>query len=146
LIRSALDWRIPLFAICLGMQELNVALGGDLHQHLEEDASMQDHGGLGRRTEHSISIRRDTLLADVLGRNTLEVNSSHHQGIARIGAGLKVSAKSDDGLAEAIELEDKSRFVLGVQWHPELMLDRPEQRQLFISFVESCCSAEKVAL
>jgi putative glutamine amidotransferase len=113
---------VPLLGICLGCQEMNVALGGSLHQHVE------GHEG-GR--EHPVEVT-GSRLADLVGRAP-KVNSYHHQSINRLGTGLTITA-SADGVVEAVESE-KHRFALGVQWHPERISSRPEQHQLFRAFV-----------
>jgi len=113
---------VPVLGICLGCQEINVALGGSLHQHIEGH-----EGGL----EHPLDVS-DSRLRGVVGR-TPTVNSYHHQSIHRLGKGLKATARTD-GVIEGIESE-KHRFVVGVQWHPERIAFRPEQKKLFRAFV-----------
>src|SRR5262245_15847359 len=114
----------PLLGICLGCQEINVALGGSLHQHIE------GHEG-GR--EHPVEVGKSQL-GDLVGRAPT-VNSYHHQAIHKLGKGLKVTARTD-GVIEGIESE-KHRFVVGVQWHPERIASRPEQKKLFQAFVQA---------
>ncbi len=120
---EALRRDVPVLAICLGCQEINVALGGSLHQHIEGH-----EGGL----EHPVEVS-DSKLRDLVGRAPT-VNSYHHQAINRLGKGLTVTARTD-GVIEGIESE-KHRFVVGVQWHPERIASRPEQKKLFRAFVE----------
>lgn len=112
----------PILAICLGCQELNVALGGSLHQHIE------GHEG-GR--EHPVEVAASRL-SELVGRAPT-VNSYHHQALNRLGKGLKITALAG-GVIEGIESE-KHRFVVGVQWHPERISSRPEQKKLFRAFV-----------
>jgi putative glutamine amidotransferase len=112
----------PVLAICLGLQEINVALGGSLHQHIEGH-----EGG----TEHAVEVSKSRL-GDLVGRAP-SVNSYHHQSIHKLGKGLKATA-SADGVIEGIESENH-RFVVGVQWHPERISSRPEQKKLFAAFV-----------
>jgi putative glutamine amidotransferase len=114
----------PLLGICLGCQELNVALGGSLHQHIE------GHEG-GK--EHPVEVD-ESRLGDLVGRAP-SVNSYHHQAIHKLGKGLKVTARTD-GVIEGIE-SGKHRFVVGVQWHPERISSRPEQSKLFRAFVQA---------
>lgn len=136
LIQAALDRDIPLLAICRGLQILNVQHGGTLIQHLDSTARHRKHPANRGETAHQVEVVPDTLLAGIVGRPlTFGVNSRHHQGIDRLGAGLRVSARDPiDGLVEAIERPDK-RFVVGVQWHPENMSPSdPRQAGLFQAF------------
>ncbi len=110
----------PVLGICRGAQVLNVALGGDLHQHVFDlpNVTIAHQNG---ETRHGVNLVPGTLLASIFdGRETLTVNSTHHQAVGRPGPGLTVSARSTDGLIEAVEMGDR---VLGVQWHPERMLE-----------------------
>lgn len=124
LIRAALEKKIPLFAICRGFQELNVALGGSLHQAVHDEAHHMDHRarpelGIPERWEpvHPISLQGD--LRDWIGRDQIMVNSLHGQGIARLAKGLRPQAYAGDGLIEAALGPPEHPFCLGVQWHPE---------------------------
>jgi putative glutamine amidotransferase len=135
LLAAALDWRTPLLAICRGCQLLNVAMGGSLHQQLPAGTGVE-HMVPDRRAMpvHGVTLDPDSVLAAALGAIDggpirLGVNSVHHQGIDRLGAGLREAAWSDDGLVEGVVVEDHP--VLGVQWHPENMRDAPPQRELF---------------
>jgi putative glutamine amidotransferase len=114
LMREALRRDMPVLGICRGMQLLNVALGGDLHQHL---GSETHKGPPGRYTFHDVTVEPGTRLADVLGAQT-RTHSCHHQAPDRLGAGLRVSARAEDGTVEAVE-QPAARFALGVLWHPE---------------------------
>lgn len=128
----------PTLAICLGCQELNVACGGTLYQDLPTDgppSTIQHQGIDGVVPRHTIQIQPGSRIAEALGIDgPTEVNSRHHQGIARIGEGLRVTARSEDGLAEALELPEHPFFV-GVQWHPEEMVEDERQRALFEALV-----------
>jgi putative glutamine amidotransferase len=140
LVRGAEARGLPLLGICRGLQALNVARGGTLHQHVD------DHRQTSPATEarHVIDVVAGSLLAGVAGAGALEVNSFHHQAADALGAGLAVSARAADGTVEA--LEDPSRpFFLGVQWHAEGMVDRPEQLALFAALAEAA-SAPRLAL
>jgi putative glutamine amidotransferase len=124
LIRAAIERRTPLFAICRGFQELNVALGGSLHQAVHDVDGHKDHRErsdipLDERygPVHPIFLRG--ALRDWVGRDEIMVNSLHSQGIARLAAGLKPEAFAEDGLVEAVRGPDDAAFCLGVQWHPE---------------------------
>ena len=114
LIREALRRDMPVLGICRGMQLLNVALGGDLHQHL---ASETHKGPPGRYTFHDVTVDAGTRLADVLGAGT-RTHSCHHQAPDRLGEGLRASAHAEDGTVEAVE-QPAARFAVGVLWHPE---------------------------
>jgi gamma-glutamyl-gamma-aminobutyrate hydrolase PuuD len=138
LIDEALSRDLPLFAVCRGMQLLNVHLGGSLIQHLP---STERHV---RRTPdrslpaHSVVIEPGTMLAKIAGRETWDVNSRHHQAVARLAPGLRVCARDpEDGTVEAVELPSR-RYVLGVQWHPENQVSNDSgQPGLFQSFVRA---------
>ena len=121
---EALRRDLPVLAICLGCQEINVALGGSLYQHIEGHEGGKEHG---------VEVDKSRL-SDLVGRSP-SVNSYHHQSINRLGKGLRVTARTD-GVIEAIESE-KHRWVVGVQWHPERIASRSEQKKLFRAFVDS---------
>ncbi|WP_340562920.1 gamma-glutamyl-gamma-aminobutyrate hydrolase family protein [Streptomyces sp. GSL17-111] len=113
LIRAALDSGVPLLGVCRGMQLLNVALGGTLDQHVTGH-----QGAPGTFLSHRVSPVPGTLLGSVLG-GPVDVPSCHHQAVDRLGAGLLVGGRADDGVVEAVEAAAGEAFVLGVQWHPE---------------------------
>ena len=119
LVHAALDRGLPFLGICRGLQVLNVALGGTLHQHVPDVVGDVRHspapGTYGRLP---VKVAAGTRLAAVLGTEESTVAHYHHQAIDRLGAGLTATAWSDDGLIEAAELDDRP-FALGVQWHPE---------------------------
>ena len=114
LIREALVRDMPVLGICRGMQLLNVALGGDLDQHL---GSETHKGPPGSYTFHDVTVEPGTRLAEVLGPGT-RTHSCHHQAPQRLGAGLRVGARAEDGTVEAVE-QPSARFAVGVLWHPE---------------------------
>ena len=122
LTRAAIERDLPLLGICRGMQLINVALGGTLHQHLPDLFGHGEHRrviGSFDGAEHDVQIVPGSLAVSVIGQDTHVSLSHHHQGVDRLGEGLVVSATAPiDGLAEAVELPNR-RFVLGVQWHPE---------------------------
>lgn len=126
LIKEALKQSKPIFAVCRGMQLLNVALGGTLYQDLSLYPEWKvQHGQEPTQPQfatHGIQIEKDSALYDILGE-TYRVNSYHHQAINTLASSLKITAKSTDGIVEAIESADKSQNILGVQWHPELRFD-----------------------
>lgn len=114
LVREAVEAGTPLIGICRGMQLVNVALGGDLVQHLHDGGHVQPGEVM---LAHDVTIEPGSRLAGVIGSTTLSVQSSHHQAVDRPGEGLTVVARSDDGTVEAIEHE--SAPLWAVQWHPE---------------------------
>jgi len=122
-LQAALDRELPLLAICRGMQLLNVALGGDLVQHLPdvEGAGCHDPGA-GRFQERVVRTERGTELQRLLGPDAA-VHCHHHQALDSLAPGLIVSARAEDGVVEAVELTGRG-FCLGVQWHPEESADR----------------------
>lgn len=126
LVRSALDRDVPVLAICRGHQVLNVATGGTLVQDIpSEIGGRSDHDPDVERwtTAHEVRVRPGTRLRQILGRDTLAVNSFHHQAIKALGAGLQATAWSvSDEIVEGVEMPDR-RFVIGVQWHPESFWD-----------------------
>lgn len=125
LMRGALKRNIPVLGICGGMQLLNVVLGGTLYQDIgREVPGAHEHEQKHDRTQpqHPVEVLDGTLLAEVVGRGQLMVNSTHHQAARRTGGQVVVSAVSPDGVVEAIE-SSRYAFALGVQWHPELMLN-----------------------
>lgn len=135
LIDEVLARDLPLLGICRGMQLLNVHLGGSLVQHLPTAARHVRRTSDRSLPAHRIVIKPGTLLASIARWQTWEVNSRHHQAVARLAGGLKVCATdSEDGTVEAVEFPAR-RFVLAVQWHPENQASTDaEQRNLFQSF------------
>jgi putative glutamine amidotransferase len=123
LIRAAIARGMPVLAICRGIQELNVALGGTLHQQVHELPDRLDHrGGAGTpeeryRPKHAVALTGQ--LARMLGRGATEVNSLHGQAIDRLAPGLVVEAEAPDGTVEAVRVVDAPGWAFGVQWHPE---------------------------
>lgn len=116
LARHLVAHDIPTLAICRGIQVLNVALGGSLHQHRPDHMQLEHYNG----TAHTVRIEPTSRLAAIVGAGEVGVNSLHHQHIAQIGAGVRVVAQAPDGTVEAIEIDGAPR-VLGVQWHPEML-------------------------
>jgi gamma-glutamyl-gamma-aminobutyrate hydrolase PuuD len=118
LLEAALEHDMPVLAICRGSQVLNVARGGDLVQHLPEVVGDEKHRHTpGKFADHDVTLEEGTRLGSLLGDHA-PVKSHHHQGIGRIGAGLRISAHAEDGTVEAVEDPDR-RFAVGVLWHPE---------------------------
>jgi putative glutamine amidotransferase len=127
LIRTAIERAIPIFAVCLGIQELNVAMGGTLHQRVQEMDGKRDHRmdrtiPIDERFEdkHPIDIQPGGLLEELFdGARRVMVNSLHAQAVDRPGDGVFVEALSDDGVIEAISVPEAPALTFGVQWHPE---------------------------
>jgi gamma-glutamyl-gamma-aminobutyrate hydrolase PuuD len=119
LVRLAIAARIPVLAICRGMQVLNVALGGTLHQHLPDVVGTDLHcPTTGVHGRHDVRLQAGALIHGVFG-DCVAVATYHHQGVDRLGEGLIATGWADDGLVEAVELPGE-RWVVGVQWHPEV--------------------------
>ena len=131
LVHEALDRHLPVLGVCRGHQLLNVALGGSLIQHVDSLTEVL-HQEKERPTQviHQVHITAGSLLAAVVGAEDLGVNTLHHQAVQESGAGLQIVAWSSDGLIEAVEGLGDLR-VLGVQWHPELLKERPGHLELF---------------
>lgn len=114
---------LPLFAICYGMQALNVSRGGSLIQDIgaQVKASIKHEQGLPlERNSHSIVVTENSILGSLADAEKIKVNSHHHQAIRMVGNELIATARADDGIVECIEDRRSGRFVIGVQWHPEL--------------------------
>ena len=135
LLRQALDARLPVLAICRGLQLFNVAHGGTLIQHLDNAAVHVVRGDDPATPAHEIAVAADSRLAAILGEGSHAVNSRHHQAVERVGAGLTIAARSTpDGVVEALERSDLP-FAVAVQWHPEDQARRdPSQKKLFAAF------------
>jgi putative glutamine amidotransferase len=142
LIRRAIERGIPLLAICRGIQELNVALGGTLATEIHDQPGTDDH----RKPDHpdrdvAYGIRQDVIVAEgsciarYLGTGRVAVNSLHRQAIARTAPRLQVEALADDGTIEAVSVIDARGFAIGVQWHPEYWAETDgPSRALFEAF------------
>lgn len=119
LLLAALAAGVPVLAVCRGLQVLNVALGGDLVQHLPDIVGTTAHQPAdGTYAAHQVRTVEGSALARVLGDRS-GVHCSHHQAVGRLGVGLRASAHAEDGTVEALEAPDRPGFLLGVQWHPE---------------------------
>ena len=142
LIRAALRQGVPLFAICRGMQELNVALGGSLVAEVQELPGRSDHrapvhddNDVRFAIRQDVDVRPDGVLADILGAGTIRVNSLHRQAIDRLAEDLAVEATAPDGTIEAVRVRNAVSFALGVQWHPEFWVRTdPPSAKLFAAF------------
>ncbi len=146
LIRAAIEAHIPILAICRGCQELNVALGGSLHQYLHELPGRIDHREpddapmeIMYADVHEVQLSAGGWLAGFAGSRTVRVNSLHSQGVDRLAAGLRVEALATDGTIEAYRRDHPRHYLLGIQWHPEWRAaEQPLSRKIFESFGDAC--------
>ena len=147
LIRKAIEAGLPVLAICRGFQELNVALGGTLHQHVHEVPGRCDHRSQKDRPpsmryepRHEIAMAAGGRLQEILGGiSTTRVNTLHGQGVDRPAQRLRIEALAPDGTPEAATVDDSPGFVLGVQWHPEWrVMDNPDSVKIFRAFGDAC--------
>jgi putative glutamine amidotransferase len=137
--RGALARNMPVLGICGGEQLLAVALGGTLIQHIPDSIQTSiEHEQPNPRDQpgHEVAIAPDTLLARIIGKPRMAVNSAHHQAVATPGSGAVVNALAPDGVVEGLE-SASHRFALGVQWHPEYAVD-PADPLIFAAFVAAC--------
>ncbi|MCX6833092.1 MAG: gamma-glutamyl-gamma-aminobutyrate hydrolase family protein [candidate division Zixibacteria bacterium] len=133
--------QIPILGICRGLQIMNAAFGGTLYQDLSQMPSAANHGQVGEldfSTRHQVEIVPGTRLHQIVGADHIETNTGHHQGIKQLANGLTVSAKTADGVIEAIE---GNGFTIAVQWHPEAWSCDPYSRKLFAGFCEAGTTA-----
>lgn len=146
LLRMAVETGVPVLAVCRGHQELNVALGGTLHQFVHELPERRDHREVASLPKHeryepvhTVHLAPRGFLATLLGREHLEVNSLHWQGIDRLAPRLVADAWADDGLIEATHVADAPGFAVSVQWHPEWRAENnPDSVALFRAFADAC--------
>jgi putative glutamine amidotransferase len=135
LLHGAIERRLPVLGICRGMQLMNVALGGTLEQDLVSPDGSHPHRravGTFEGTDHFVKLEPGTLTSAAAGEESTLARCHHHQAVGRLGEGLIVSGRSDDGVIEAIEAED-GRWLIGVQWHPEA----DERSRLFSALHEA---------
>jgi putative glutamine amidotransferase len=140
--RKAIDQKKPLLAICGGQQLLGVLTGGTLIQHIPDKiADALAHEQPNPRTEpgHTVSIAKGTLLHRIVGADTIEVNSAHHQAVDKVGRDVVIDATAPDGVVEGIELPSHP-FCLGVQWHPEYIVSDADNK-IMAAFVEASKAA-----
>ncbi len=146
LIPAAVQSGLPLFAVCRGFQEMNVALGGTLHQLVHEIPGFHNHKenpddplDVQYGPSHTVSFAPGGLLRKITGQRDATVNSLHSQAVDRLADGLSVEATADDGLIEGFVVRDASAFALGVQWHPEWQVHADEaSTAIFRAFGEAC--------
>ncbi|MGB6187091.1 gamma-glutamyl-gamma-aminobutyrate hydrolase family protein [Aeromonas molluscorum] len=146
LVRAAIDKGLPILGICRGMQEINVALGGDIHQKVYCEPGFEDHREdpqtppeVQYGESHMVELVEDSWFAELMGAKKIPVNSLHGQAIKRLGKGLAPLAYAEDGLVEAIHAPELPQFTLAVQWHPEWRAkDNPHSVKIFTAFGEAC--------
>ena len=142
LVDRALREDVPVFAICRGLQVLNVALGGSLHQHVPDvfgDGVQHSQSAKRHVPTHDVKLQMEgTRLGAILGASELRVNSFHHQAVHRLGRDLRDVAWAPDNVIEALEHADRGRFVVAVQWHPEELVGHDAAaRALFTAVVDA---------
>jgi putative glutamine amidotransferase len=142
LAKEAAARRMPMLAICRGVQVLNVALGGTLVQDIPSELKTDiEHDAKSERGSriHEVVIDAGSRLADVIGARRITTNSFHHQSVDRLASGFCTVAKSPDGVVEAMECADRAWWAVGVQWHPEELTATPEDwdRKLFAAFADA---------
>lgn len=146
LARRALDTGVPLLAVCRGFQELNVVLGGTLHQHVNEVPGYHNHKenpidpiDVQYGPSHAVTLVDGGLLQKLHGAASAMVNSLHGQGVMQLADGVTVEAVADDGLIEAFTVDGADAFALAVQWHPEWRAkDNPFSMEIFKAFGDAC--------
>lgn len=142
LVRRAHELRVPTLAICRGIQVANIAFGGTLVQDIpSQQPSAANHDQFERRRErvHDVQLEMDSAIGRVMRASSIAVNSSHHQSLDRIASGMRVVGRAPDGIVEAAEWTADDWWMLGVQWHPEELVETKEEwdRNLFASFAEA---------
>ncbi len=146
LANRALETGVPLLAVCRGFQELNVALGGTLHQKIHEVEGYHNHlenkdDPLDKQygPSHPVNLADGGLLRELAGSDTVMVNSLHAQGVAKLAPGVSIEAVADDGLIEAFRVDEGPGFALAVQWHPEWRaMENDFSRAIFKAFGDAC--------
>jgi putative glutamine amidotransferase len=145
LAREAARRKMPTLAICRGVQVLNVALGGTLVQDIPSEVGKSlDHDAEGARSQrvHGVAVSSGSRLSEIVNAAEINTNSFHHQSVDRLGEGLRITARSPDGVVEAVECADRAWWAIGVQWHPEELTGTPEDwdRKLFEAFAHAVSS------
>lgn len=142
LFNLAFERKLPILGVCRGCQVINVASGGSLYQDIySQDLTQNNHSTNGIDNSegyHFVKIDNTSKFYNIMGEESLLVNSLHHQAVKRLSDGYKVSAQSTDGVIEAIEYSG-DQFCLGIQWHPEMMIERYDKfNKIFEAFINEC--------
>ncbi|MDN3647770.1 gamma-glutamyl-gamma-aminobutyrate hydrolase family protein [Reinekea marina] len=150
-VHKAIANNLPLLGVCRGLQDINVALGGSLHQVVQEHPELNDHREDKNATldeqyapAHTVTLSENGMLQNIFKAKKIDVNSLHSQAINRVGSGLEIEAKADDGLVEAIRVEGVS-FGLAVQWHPEWKVTENKTQTLLFEAFGDACRARQLA-
>ena len=151
MIKGAIDHGVPLLAICRGLQEMNVALGGSLATEIQDIEGRMDHRavddpeqGVRYAIRQKVTAEGDGKLSRILGKRDFQVNSLHRQAIDRLAEGLTVEATAPDGTIEAVSVDSAQGFALGVQWHPEYWAESdPDSAAIFSAFGDACRAFRK---
>jgi putative glutamine amidotransferase len=146
IIRTSIERGIPLFCVCRGFQELNVALGGSLETELQRGDGRLDHRApksddvdVRYAPAHRIAIAQGSMLERLLGKRETMVNSIHRQGVKKLAPGLNAEATAPDGIIEAVSVKGAKAFAFGTQWHPEFKAAKnPDSVKLFTAFGDAC--------
>jgi putative glutamine amidotransferase len=146
LVPAALEAGVPLFGVCRGLQEMNVALGGSLHQQVHAEPGLMDHRepedddlAVQFATRHEVVLAPGSAFAYWAGAERAQVNSLHGQGIKRLGKRLVAEAMAPDGLVEGVRMEGAAGFAYGVQWHPEWRhQEHPFYQRSLQAFADAC--------
>jgi putative glutamine amidotransferase len=148
LIECVVERRMPVLAIGVGTQQLNLAHGGSLYHHLPEDLprALPHRDTTGGPHRHAVMIEPNTRMEEIYGAGEIRVNSAHHQAVRQVGEGLRVAARSLDNVIEAIETTDANWFCVGVQWHPESETASALDMQLYECFLQACLRQEPLQI
>lgn len=145
LLEIAFERKIPVLAVCFGIQSLNVFLGGSLIQDIDSNINTvirHSNSESGGRPSHEIEILAGSILEPIAGGLKAAVNSTHHQALARLGRGIEVIARAPDGVIESVECANPNHWILGVQWHPEKSFAYDDfSRKIFECFLARCRAA-----
>jgi putative glutamine amidotransferase len=153
LIPRAVQEKVPVFGVCRGFQEMNVAMGGTLHQRVHEVSGLDDHREDKEQPlevqygpAHDVVLEPGSVLRGLAGQERIRVNSLHWQGVDRLGPDLAVEARATDGLVEAFRVKSAPAFALAVQWHPEWqVMSNPFSKALFAEFGKAARNKKKIS-
>lgn len=148
LCKMAIEMRIPILAVGIGLQTLNVVCGGTLTQHIAEKLPkpLPHRDSVENALRHVLEIEPNTIVDRIYGPGEIRVNSQHHMAVDQVAKGFRVSARTPDGVIEAIESTDEDWFCLGIQWHPENETASALDMQVFETFLDACVSVPEPAI